>query len=75
MADRFGRVPCTPEVHVFESEISSGEQIVAGRKPGRERDDETIIFDSTGMALQDVAAATIVYQRALASNAGVDFEL
>jgi ornithine cyclodeaminase/alanine dehydrogenase-like protein (mu-crystallin family) len=50
-------------------------EVVAGKKPGRERDDETIIFDSTGMALQDVAAATIVYERALASGAGVDFEL
>ena len=50
-------------------------EIVAGKKPGRERDDETIIFDSTGMALQDVAAATIVYERALAANAGIDFEL
>src|SRR5882724_7421616 len=50
-------------------------EIVAGRKPGRENDSETIIFDSTGMALQDVAAATIVYERALASGIGVDFEL
>ena len=50
-------------------------EIVAGRKPGRENDRETIIFDSTGMALQDVAAATIVYERAMASGIGVDFEL
>jgi alanine dehydrogenase len=50
-------------------------EVVAGRKPGRENDGETIIFDSTGMALQDVAAATIVYERALAAGAGVDFEL
>ena len=50
-------------------------QIVAGRRPGRENDRETIIFDSTGMALQDVAAATIVYERALASGLGVDFDL
>jgi len=50
-------------------------EIVAGKKPGRENDRETIIFDSTGMALQDVAAATIVYERALASGIGVDFEL
>ena len=50
-------------------------EIVAGRKPGRENDSETIIFDSTGMALQDVAAATIVYERALASGLGVDFDL
>jgi alanine dehydrogenase len=50
-------------------------EVVAGRKPGRENESETIIFDSTGMALQDVVAATIVYERALASGIGVDFDL
>ena len=49
-------------------------EIVAGRKPGRQREDEVIIFDSTGMALQDVAAAAIVYQRALAAGRGTRFE-
>ena len=48
-------------------------EIVAGRKPGRTTDDETIIFDSTGMALQDVAAAAIVYERAVACGRGIDF--
>jgi len=50
-------------------------EIVAGRKPGRERDDEVIVFDSTGMALQDVAAASIVYDRAVARGAGVRVKL
>lgn len=45
-------------------------QIVAGRKAGRVRDDEIIIFDSTGTGLQDVAAAITVYRRALAEKAG-----
>jgi len=45
-------------------------QVVAGLKPGRTSAEEITIFDSTGMALQDVAAAAIVYQRALASGAG-----
>jgi len=49
-------------------------EIVAGRKPGREHDGETIIFDSTGMALQDVAAASIVYERALAAGRGTRFD-
>lgn len=40
-------------------------EIVAGKKPGRTSEDEIIIFDSTGMAFQDVAAASIVYERAL----------
>ncbi|MGC2197173.1 MAG: ornithine cyclodeaminase family protein [Terriglobales bacterium] len=40
-------------------------EIVAGCKPGRRSPEETIIFDSTGMALQDVAAAAATYERAL----------
>ena len=53
----------------------AGEAPARRRKPGREHDRETIIFDSTGMALQDVAAATIVYERAMAAGVGVDFDL
>ncbi len=49
-------------------------EVVAGRKPGRERDDEVIIFDSTGVALQDVAAAAIVYERAVAAGCGRAFD-
>jgi ornithine cyclodeaminase/alanine dehydrogenase-like protein (mu-crystallin family) len=49
--------------------------IVAGRKPGRESDKEITIFDSTGMALQDVAAAAVVYERAVRQNAGVRLSL
>ncbi len=45
-------------------------EVVAGTKPGRTSSDEVTIFDSTGMALQDVAAAVVVYQRALAEGAG-----
>jgi alanine dehydrogenase len=40
-------------------------EVVAGIKPGRKNDDEIIIFDSTGTALQDVAAAAIVYEKAI----------
>ena len=38
--------------------------VVAGRVAGRRTADEVIVFDSTGTALQDVAAAALVYQRA-----------
>ena len=44
--------------------------IVAGGKPGRRTADEIIVFDSTGMALQDVAAAAAVYEAALANRRG-----
>ena len=48
-------------------------QILAGTKPGRTRDDEVVIFDSTGTALQDVAAAALVYERAVAAGRGTPF--
>jgi alanine dehydrogenase len=40
-------------------------EIVAGRKSGRTSEEEIIVFDSSGTALQDVAAAVAVYRRAL----------
>jgi alanine dehydrogenase len=45
-------------------------EIVCGKKPGRTRPDEITIFDSTGMALQDVAAAAMVYERGTAAGKG-----
>ena len=39
-------------------------QIVAGLRPGRSDESERFVFDSTGTALQDVAAAAMVYERA-----------
>jgi len=44
--------------------------VVAGKKKGRLHDDEIVIFDSTGTALQDVAAAAAVYERAVAEGGG-----
>jgi alanine dehydrogenase len=46
-------------------------EVVAGRKPGRESEKEIIIFDSTGMALQDVAAAAFLYEKAQRDGVGV----
>jgi alanine dehydrogenase len=47
---------------------ASLDQIVAGAKPGRLDDDEIIVFDSTGLAIEDVAAAALVYERATATD-------
>lgn len=49
--------------------------IVTGRTPGRTSAEEIIIFDSTGTALQDVAAASIVYEKALSSGKGTRVHL
>ena len=45
-------------------------QVVAGLKPGRERDDEVIIFSPIGLALHDVAVASSIYQSALSQGLG-----
>jgi alanine dehydrogenase len=46
-------------------------EVVAGKKPGRESQEEIIIFDSTGMALQDVAAAAFLFEKAERNGSGV----
>ena len=38
-------------------------ELVAGRKPGRTSGAEITIFDSTGLAIQDVASAAMAYTR------------
>ena len=50
-------------------------EIVAGRKRGRESPEEVIVFDSTGMALQDVATAATVYEKAIRQRAGTSLKL
>jgi alanine dehydrogenase len=47
-------------------------EIVCGKKPGRTSAEEITIFDSTGMALQDVASAAMVYERAIAVGRGIN---
>lgn len=46
--------------------------VVASRRPGRTRPDEITIFDSSGTALQDVAAAMVVYEKARAAGRGLE---
>lgn len=50
-------------------------QVVAGRRPGRRSAAETIVFDSTGTALQDVAAAAAVYEKATSVGLGLTVDL
>jgi ornithine cyclodeaminase/alanine dehydrogenase len=50
-------------------------EVVAGVKAGRTSPEEIVVFDSTGMALQDVITATIIYEKALRLQVGamIDF--
>jgi alanine dehydrogenase len=49
--------------------------VVVGRRAGRTRADEIIVFDSSGTALQDVAAAITVYEKARATGRGTEVKL
>jgi alanine dehydrogenase len=45
-------------------------EVVTGVAPGRTPEDGVTVFDSTGLAIQDVAAAHVAYERALDAGDG-----
>jgi alanine dehydrogenase len=45
--------------------------VVSGKTAGRTSPHEIVVFDSTGTALQDVAATALVYERARSSGVGL----
>jgi len=49
--------------------------IVIGRKTGRATPEAITVFDSTGLAVQDVASAASIYERARACGAGSLFDI
>jgi ornithine cyclodeaminase len=45
-------------------------EVLAGLHPGREHEDELTVFESLGIAVEDLAAAELLVQRARAEGAG-----
>ena len=64
--DPFGALRPHVRAGLLNDETVYGElaEVVAGRKPGRERDDERILFWHRGLATTDVALAHLLVQRA-----------
>jgi len=50
-------------------------EIVTRKKPGRTSDSQITLFKSNGLAIQDVAASRLVYEKALAAGLGVEVDL
>jgi alanine dehydrogenase len=50
-------------------------EIVVGKKAGRTDVDGITVFDSTGLAIQDVAAAHVVYETATETDDGESVSL
>lgn len=67
--------------HALEAGAMTEEQlhaelgdVVTGARPGRTGATEIIVFDSTGTAIQDVASAASIYERALETGIGAHFD-
>lgn len=65
------------EAGLFGPEHVSDElgEVLAGTKPGRSSPDEITIYQSCGIAVQDVAAAQLVYDRARSFGIGTEIDL
>lgn len=50
-------------------------KIIDGSCPGRESDEEIIILNPMGMAIEDVACAQMIYQKAINENIGTSLSL
>jgi ornithine cyclodeaminase/alanine dehydrogenase-like protein (mu-crystallin family) len=51
-------------------EVHELAEVVGGETTGRQHDDDIVLFKSTGIAAEDVAVATVVYDRALERGSG-----
>ncbi len=60
-----------PESH-FHAELG---EIITGSKQGRKSDKEITVFKSNGLAIQDAAAAKLVYEKALQAGIGIRVEI
>jgi len=50
-------------------------ELVAGKKPGRETSEERTMTANLGNALDDMAVAPLIYQRAVEKDIGIWLEL
>lgn len=50
-------------------------EVVNSVKTGRTSDDEFIYFNSVGMGIQDVALASVIYEKAVEKNIGTKFKM
>lgn len=48
--------------------------VLKGELPGRENDDEIIVYETVGIATQDLVTAKIIYDKALQAGIGTRWE-
>jgi alanine dehydrogenase len=64
-------VPISEGVLLPEDIYAQIGEVLTGKKPGRERETEITVFDSTGLGIQDVATGFAVYEKALQARRGM----
>ncbi len=69
-----GKVGHGPKLSHDDVYADMGE-IVTGKKPGRENDNERIVYTHMGMGAHDVAVAQKVYEKAVAKGIGLEVYL
>ncbi len=76
-ACHYGELNVPVSKGIFKPEQIHAElgEIIVGRKAGRTSDDEITVFDSTGLAIQDLAAAALVYRKARKLGISSEVEL
>lgn len=50
-------------------------EVTSGKLPGRRTKEEITVFDSTGLAIQDIALAKWLYDRSMEKNTGLNINL
>ncbi len=50
-------------------------EVLAGKKPGRTSPDERTLYKAVGIAIQDVATASLIYHKALEQKVGTHVEI
>jgi ornithine cyclodeaminase len=70
--DGFGALRPHVRAGLLDVKTLHGElaEVVAGTRPGRERDDERILLWHRGLATTDVAVAALIYRRAVEAGIG-----
>ena len=68
-------IPLAANELKMENIVGEAGQALLGEIPGRQSSEEITLFESVGIAVEDLAAAQLIYQKACRQGLGVDVEI
>ncbi|MDP2729600.1 MAG: ornithine cyclodeaminase family protein [Dehalococcoidales bacterium] len=68
-------VPISKGLYTTDEVYANLAEIVTGKKPGRTDRDAVTVFDSTGLAIEDIATARLIYEKARQGGAYISIDL